>query len=219
MQSVRRRITEIIKETGSATVAELAHELGMAQVSVRHHIDILIGENLVQTIGVRRRNGVGRPSLVYGLTAGAAALFPQRNAQLASSVLSELKAIMPAEAVSGILARVADHMLRGAPAGDPDQPMEERLSEVVRYLTDKGFGATWEAENGRYVIHTSNCPYRGVAEQHPELCEMDHALIRRLVPGAVRLQLNSAVGPGRCSYAVPVGHRAVVDAEAQAQVS
>ena len=118
MQSVRRRITEIIKETGSATVAELAHELGMAQVSVRHHIDILIGENLVQTIGVRRRNGVGRPSLVYGLTAGAAALFPQRNAQLASSVLSELKAIMPAEAVSGILARVADHMLRGAPAGD-----------------------------------------------------------------------------------------------------
>lgn len=207
-----------MKENGSATIAELAHELGMAQVSVRHHIDILIDENLVQMVGVRRRDGVGRPSLVYGLTASAAALFPQRNAQLASSVLSELKAIMPEETVRNILARVADHMLRSAPAGDPDQPLEERLSDVVGFLTDKGFGATWEAENGRYVIHTSNCPYRGVAEQHPELCQMDHALIERMLPGAVRLPLNSTNGAARCSYMVTLGHPALADADALAQV-
>ncbi len=80
--------------------------------------------------------------------------------------MSELKAIMPAEAVR-ILARVADHMLRGAPAAIRISRWRSACL-VVRYLTDKGFGATWEAENGA-VIHTSNCPYRGVAEQHPEL--------------------------------------------------
>lgn len=208
-----------MKENGSATVAELAHELGMPQVSVRHHIDILIGENLVEMIGARRRNGVGRPSLVYALTPNGAALFPQRNAQLASSVLSELKTLMPAEAVGNILVRVADHMLREAPAGSPDQPMEERLSEVVLFLTEKGFSATWEADDGRYVLHTSNCPYRGVAEQHPELCQMDRVLIERMLPGAVRMQVNSPSGPGRCSYVVALRHPVGANVEAPVQTS
>ena len=145
-----------MKENGSATVAELAHELGMPQVSVRHHIDILIGENLVEMIGARRRNGVGRPSLVYALTPNGAALFPQRNAQLASSVLSELKTLMPAEAVGNILVRVADHMLREAPAGSPDQPMEERLSKWC-FFTER---VSALSRRRRYV-HTSNCLYRG----------------------------------------------------------
>jgi predicted ArsR family transcriptional regulator len=48
VQPIRRRIAEILKEQGTATVAELADQLGIAQVSVRHHLDILIGEDLVQ---------------------------------------------------------------------------------------------------------------------------------------------------------------------------
>ena len=48
-----RRIGEV-EGTG-----ELAEQLGMAQVSVRHHLDILVGEDLVESSGVRRRNGAG----------------------------------------------------------------------------------------------------------------------------------------------------------------
>ena len=55
MQPVRRRIAEILKAQGSATVAELSDQLAMAQVSVRHHLDILIGEDLVTLAEILKR--------------------------------------------------------------------------------------------------------------------------------------------------------------------
>ncbi len=196
MQSVRRRITEILKENGSATVAELAFELRMAQVSVRHHLDILVGEDLVELSGVRRRDGAGRPSQVYALTPNALALFPQRNAQLAASVLTELKAVLPPEEVAHILLRVAERTADEAPKPMENQTLEERLDQVADFLTQKGYSARWENCDGHFELHACNCPYSGVAEEHPELCMMDHAMITRLLPEAVRADAIRIV-PGR----------------------
>lgn len=200
MQSVRRRITEILKENGTATVAELADLLGMAQVSVRHHLDILVGEDLVEQTGVRRRDGAGRPSQMYALTRNAMSLFPQRNAQLASSVLTELKAVLPPEAVAELLVRVAERTAAEAPRPREGQAIEERLDQVAEFLAQKGYSARWEACDGFFELHACNCPYSGVAEQHPELCLMDHAMIESLLPGAVRAQSQVIDGATRCAY-------------------
>ncbi len=210
MQSVRRRITEILKEYGSATVAELADELGMAQVSVRHHLDILVGEDLVELTGVRRRDGAGRPSQVYALTPNALALFPQRNAQLAANVLTELKAVLPQDEVNQILLRVAERTAAEAPRPTEGQTVEERLDQVTAFLTQKGYSARWENCDGRYELHACNCPYSGVAEQHPELCMMDHAMISQLLPDAmrsdcIRLYSHALDGANRCSYILRPG--------------
>jgi predicted ArsR family transcriptional regulator len=215
MQSVRRRITEILKENGSATVAELADELRMAQVSVRHHLDILVGEDLVELMGVRRRDGAGRPSQVYALTPNALSLFPQRNAELASSVLTELKALLPHEEVARILLRVAERTAAEAPRPTENQTLEERLDQVTHFLTQKGYNARWETFDGHFELHACNCPYSGVAEEHPELCLMDHAMITQLLPEAVRsdcIRLQSHVldGANRCSYILnPVNSHAL----------
>lgn len=200
MQSVRRRITEILKEDGSATVAELAYQLGMAQVSVRHHLDILVAEDLVEQTGVRRRDGAGRPSQVYALTRNALSLFPQRNAQLANSVLMELKAVLPQEEVAELLVRVAERAVAEAPQPVNGQTVEERLDQVAHFLAQKGYNARWEACDGYFQIHACNCPYSGVAEQHPELCLMDQAMIEGLLPGAARGQSQVIDGTTRCTY-------------------
>lgn len=220
MQSVRRRITEILKENGSATVAELADELGMAQVSVRHHLDILIGEDLVELTGVRRRDGAGRPSQVYALTPNAMTLFPQRNAQLAASVLAEMKAVLPEDEVTHILLRVAERTAAEAPRPRENQTVEERLDEVAGFLTQKGYSARWEACHDHYALHACNCPYSGVAEQHPELCMMDQAIIIRLLPDAVRAdcqrQRSHALdGANRCTYILKTNHWPAVEFPAE----
>ncbi len=205
MQSVRRRITEILKENGTATVAELADQLQMAQVSVRHHLDILVGEDLVELTGVRRRDGAGRPSQVYALTPNALALFPQRNAQLAASVLTEMKAVLPHEEIAEILLRVAERTAAEAPRPWENQTLEERLDQVTQFLTQKGYAARWENCVDHYELHACNCPYSGVADEHPELCMMDHAMISRLLPAAqradiIRLQSHVLDGANRCTY-------------------
>lgn len=220
MQSVRRRITEILKEHGPATVAELAEELGMAQVSVRHHLDILIGEDFVELTGVRRRDGAGRPSQVYALTPNALSLFPQRNAELADCVLTELKAVLPQEEVTQLLLRVAERTAAEAPRATENQTLEERLEQVTHFLIQKGYNARWENCEGHYQLHACNCPYSGVAEKHPELCMMDHAMIARLLPEAVRpdfihlasgrWQSQAVDGASRCTYILTPGTASVV---------
>lgn len=208
MQPVRRRIAEILKEQGSATVAQLAEQLGMAQVSVRHHLDILVGEDLIELTGVLRHNGAGRPSQVYALTPHAAKLFPQRYDVLASNILTELKAVLPGDAVRGVLQRVAEKTAQEAPLETPNQPIEDRLEQVTGFLTEKGYNARWEKHGGRYELHMCNCPYAGVSDAHPELCMMDETMMRRLLPDAIRLQTRRMDDTAHCRYLIdstPIG--------------
>lgn len=202
MQPIRQRIIEILKENGSATVAELARQLGIAQVSVRHHLDILIGEDMVEASGVRRHDGAGRPSQVYALTPQAARLFPQRHDVIAEGLLEEMKAALPAEQVRSFFIRLANKTASEAPAALPDQSVEERLEEVTRFLTEKGYNARWEKKDGRYELYAYNCPYMGTADRHHELCLMDQELMNALVPGARRSQTRALHGATHCTYII-----------------
>lgn len=212
VQPVRRHITEILKEHGSATVAELARALEMAQVSVRHHLDILVGEDLVELSGVRRQNGAGRPSLVYSLTPQAVKIFPQRHDALASAMLSELKSTLPNSEVHRVLQHIGETTAREAPATEPGQSITKRLDEVARFLCQRGYNARWEECNGRYELHACNCPYAGVSDEHPELCAMDQAMMRHLLPEAIRLQTRVIDGAPRCTYVIN-SHEAMAAAD------
>ena len=204
VQPVRWHIVEILKANGGATVAELAGELSMAQVSVRHHLDILIGEDLVEAAGVRRRDGAGRPSQLYVLTPGAARLFPQRHGTLARDVLAEMKALLPDDELRQLLHRLAEKTSRRAPATTAGQSVEERLDDVTAFLTAEGYAARWERSYDGYVVHACNCPHAGVAEHHPELCSMDQAMFQILLPGAVRLGSRVLDGSPQCTYVIPL---------------
>ncbi len=174
----------------------------MAQVSVRHHLDILVGEDLVTLAGVRRQNGAGRPSLVYTLTPNAKRVFPQRHDALARALLTELKTALPASEVQQLLLRIGEKDAQEAPPPTPDQTLEKRLEQVTRFLCEKGYEARWEEHGDHYEVHACNCPYAGVSDEHPELCIMDHALMQHLLPGAIRLQSRVADGASHCTYIV-----------------
>ncbi len=202
VQPIRRRITEILKENGSATVADLADQLGIAQVSVRHHLDILIGEDLVEARGVRRHNGAGRPSQVYALTPQAIKLFPQRHDALAEGMLEEMKAALPADQVRSFFIRLAHKTADEMPPALPDQTLEERLEQISRFLTEKGYNARWEKKDDHYELYTHNCPYMGTADRHYELCLMDQELFQALLPGATRTQSRALHGASHCTYII-----------------
>jgi predicted ArsR family transcriptional regulator len=197
-------IIEILKASGGATVAELAERLGMAQVSVRHHLDILIGEDLVEAAGVRRRDGAGRPSQLYTLTPGAVRLFPQRHGTLAGDVLSEMKALLPYDEFQRFLLRLAEKASRRAPVTTGGQSFEERLVDVTEFLTGEGYAARWQRSGDGYVVHACNCPHAGVADHHPELCSMDQLMFQILLPGAVRLESRVLDGSSQCTYVIPL---------------
>ena len=202
MQTTRYRILEIMKEQGDVTVAELARKLEMAPVSVRHHLDVLQGENLICSPRVRRRGTVGRPVQVYALTEAANAHFPRNHQSLAMRMLDELKALLPADQVQGMLERMADGEARQAPSLPDDATLEQRMDLTVEFLNQRGYLARYERHGEAFTLYTLNCPYSGVSEQHRELCAMDLRLISTLL-GVTPSPVNRlAEGGCRCAYRV-----------------
>jgi len=210
VHAVRKHILEILKETGGATVAELADRLEMAPVSVRHHLDILQGDGLICIGRVERTGSVGRPQQIYQLTEDAAEFFPKNFAILAAGMVRQIKQVLPADQVDAMFHSLADEM-----AGEADMaslealPLDQRLDRVTAFLNERGYLARWEpcddGDGAHFLLYKHNCPYAGVSGEHRELCLMDQMLIDRLV-GVPCCRTTSVANNDRCcTYEIGIG--------------
>lgn len=198
MHGVRRHILELLKERSAATVAELAEWLGMAPVSVRHHLDILQGDNLIRVQRLERRGSVGRPQQVYALTDEAAGHFPNNFALLAANLVRQVKQVLPPDQVDAVFHALAQELASefngeccaelGGSAGA--QAAEQRVRRVAEFLNARGYLASYEPAcagieltadgEGGFLLHKHNCPYAGISGEHQELCQMDQTLVDTL---------------------------------------
>lgn len=201
MHAVRKHILELLKERNGATVAELAESLNMAPVSVRHHLDILQGDNLISVERLERKGNVGRPQQIYALTDDANEHFPDNFAALASGLVRQLKKVLPPEQVEAAFQSLAQDFAGKIQPSLTDLSIEERLERVTCFLNERGYLARWEVdesgEGGSFLLHKSNCPYAGVSDEHDELCLMDQALINELM-GESCWRIQSMAKEARC---------------------
>lgn len=212
MQTVRRRILEILKRRKSATVSELARQLDMAPVSVRYHLDILQGDNLIEISTVRREGNVGRPKQIYTLTREADSHFPDNFAPLTAGLVNQLKKALEPEQVNDAFCALAHEMAQDlCLEGVDDTGVEARLGRVADFLNDRGYLARWEKvapstseRHETYLLHTFNCPYAGVSLEHRELCQMDLALMQSLLEHPCQRTGSLAEEHHCCTYAIQI---------------
>jgi len=197
---------ELLKERNGATVAELAESLNMAPVSVRHHLDILQGDNLISVERLERKGNVGRPQQVYALTQVANEHFPDNFAALAAGLVRQLKRVLPPDEVEAAFKSLAQDFAATMQPTVAGLPVEERLDAVARFLNERGYLARWETNvdgsDGGYLLHKCNCPYAGVSDEHNELCLMDQALINELMGESCQRVQSMAADARCCTYRV-----------------
>lgn len=201
VHAVRKHILELLKARDGATVAELADCLEMAPVSVRHHLDILQGDNLIHVDRLERKGHVGRPQQVYALTLEANDYFPDNFAALAAGLVRQLKRVLPPDQVERAFQGLAHEFAASLRPQLEGLSRQERLTVVTEFLNERGYLARWEvAEEGEadgFLLHKANCPYAGVSHEHQELCLMDQALINELM-GEPCHRIQSMADDARC---------------------
>jgi len=203
MQPTRGTILEILKEQGQATVDEMAKQLKLTPMTVRHHLNVLQSQGLVAIAELRHRRSAGRPRQVYTLTEEGNDLFPTSYHRLADCLMDEIKELVNEDQIRRILQRIGEKMAAEAP-DTLGLPMEERVIAVSEFLTDKGFISRWEKLEDGYALHQFNCPYRRVARDHAEVCHMDLALISTLLGVKPKRVHGTASAGDHCTYFVPV---------------
>ncbi len=93
LKSTRERVLQTLLTRRQCTINELAEEVNINPISVRHHISRLEAEGLVTS--AEEKHGVGRPRRIYFLTGNGLELFPTRYLRLTLRLLEQLKRLFP----------------------------------------------------------------------------------------------------------------------------
>ena len=202
MNSTRDNVLKTLLARPRCTINELAEEVGINPISVRHHITSLQADGLVDS--EEEHHGVGRPRRVYYLTEEGAEKFPSRYIRLTIRLLEQLKDTMPKAMVSELFTKMA-HELADEYASNAilkNKSMEQRLDYMKHLLGREGFTIEWEQMGSEFHIRETSCPYYHVGQDHPEVCSVDQILISSVlaVPAAkTKCILN---GDTFCTYVV-----------------
>ena len=200
--STREIILDAIKQSNEATVESLANVADVSPVTVRHHLNSLQAEGLLETRSIRRK--VGRPYYVYSLSDQGHELFPQRYMRLSSRLLDELKANFPAGTVDVIFNNVVQQIVDDHRKDFDHLSVEQRLDYLVGLLADEGFLATWESSDDKYVLIEYSCPYYSVGQKHDEICTLDRRLVQIVLDTDVEQESCMLHGDSHCQFTFSV---------------
>lgn len=200
--NTREKVLRTLLARPRITINDLADNVGINPISVRHHISSLQIEGLVDS--EEERHGVGRPRRVYFLTEAGVEKFPTRYVRLTARLLSQLKETMPKHMVGTLFTQMAQSLASDY-ANNPEllkMSMEERLNLMQDLLRQEGFIIDWERAGNEFHIKETSCPYYHIGQDHPEVCSVDQVLISSMlsVPAAkTRCILD---GDNFCTYVV-----------------
>jgi DeoR family suf operon transcriptional repressor len=200
MKSTRDRILQTLQRQPRSTITDLAEAVGINPISVRHHLNNLQAEGLMEA--EEERHGVGRPRLVYSLTETGMERFPTRYLRLTSRLLDQLKESLPEPMVSKLFLQMAEDMAGDYAEQMKHLTMEERLDFMKSLLAEEGFTVEWERTGSEYRIHEITCPYLQIGQNHPEVCTVDQTIISKILAVPANKVKCILSGDAHCTYVV-----------------
>ena len=180
MTATRGRILTYLQTRGNVTANEISYALGLSPADVRHHLSILRDQGLVEVIGTRQARGRGRPAFIFTSSKQA-----QRHnlGDLASALLKVLLSHTDSDKLAKVFSQLSRQLL-GDLAGGGN--LSQRLYRSVEKLNELNYQAHWEAHSPAPRLILGHCPYAPIIENHPEMCQIDGAMLTNLVGAPVQ---------------------------------
>jgi DeoR family transcriptional regulator, suf operon transcriptional repressor len=198
-QSTREIVLHGIKSSPQSTVEELAVVANVSPVTVRHHLNALQAEGVIETSSIRRK--VGRPYYVYSLSEKGQELFPKRYVRLTNRLLDEMKDRLPDHLIDDIFGGVVNSVLEEHRGEFEGLPLDERLDYLVAILNEEGFLSSWEKTGeGTYQLVEYSCPYLSIGSTHIEVCNFDTKLMHGILELPIQQDSCMLAGADCCRF-------------------
>ncbi len=196
--STRQAVIEALKAVGQATVNQLSQMVGVKTITIRHHLNGLLAEGLIEQ--QEKRQTVGRPIHIYSLTEQAESLFPHQYHRLVERLLDQVKEKLPPETIQMLMNSLASSLVSELQRELEQVPVEARMSRLVALLSQEGFLAEWErSDNGLRLIEY-HCPYYFIGQRYPEICQIDETMIRLAMGAEVAKETCLLDGDSTCEF-------------------
>jgi DeoR family suf operon transcriptional repressor len=173
--STRWLVLKALRTLGKATITELSDVVGVAGVTIRHHLTSLQAEGLIDVEAERR--SVGRPVHIYRLSRDAERFFPQAYHLLVDGLLDQVKDQLPADAVDQLIDGLADSLTSDLRASLAGQPEGVRREILLGWLDEQGMTAHWQDGDDGLQLVRYHCPYYDIGARHPEVCRIELSVV------------------------------------------
>lgn len=200
MQSTRERIIQTLFAHPRSTIIEIAREVGINAISVRHHITNLQATDMVTA--EEERHGVGRPRMVYSLTDKGMEHFPTSYLRLTNNLLYQLKQSIAPEEIKVIFKKMAEKTASEYQSSIENLGMEQKLDILKQVMQKEGFNINWRPSGDHYIIDEIACPYFRVGIIHPEVCVFDKTLIANILSLPTDKITTEHISEAICSFII-----------------
>ena len=200
----KRRLLTLIKMWGSATVADLATELGLSGEAVRQQLAGPERDLWIERENRPRSGEAGRPASRYRLTVRGERLFPKDDGSLAIALMDAVRSQLGESALTQVLGRVTDFRVAAlTPAQEGAGPALDGRIDALRAIYSPGdpYLEVEKTEDG-YRLTERNCPFLDVALQRPLLCSSTVSVLSRLVGRRVVRERRFQEGHGCCVFRI-----------------
>jgi predicted ArsR family transcriptional regulator len=197
----RRDVLVALKRARTATIAQLAEQVGVTTEAVRQSLMALQAEGWVKRVRLES-SGAGRPPSGYALTEAGEQVFPKRYDDLVVLMIDAAGSELGPEAVKRLLAAVAQSKVDAwtpALAGLDLPAKVEALRDL--YAEADPWVEVSEVEDG-FRLTELNCPFLSVAMRRPALCSVTVNALTRLLGVRVEREERFQAGDRRCVFRV-----------------
>src|SRR6266487_701846 len=142
-RSTRARVARLILENGPITAFALSSRLGLTTAAIRRHLDVLLGDRMIEVKTARTygSRGRGRPAKLFAITDAGRSAFEHAYDDLATSALRFLAEVAGPGAVAEFARRqVAELERRYQPV--MESAGEDKVGALAEALSADGYAAS-----------------------------------------------------------------------------
>ena len=128
--------------------------------------------------------------------------FPTSYLRLTHRLLSVLRDILSKDQFAKLFARIGAEIVDKYDFNPENKTPDERLNKLKQILTTEGFIVEWKKTENAFRLTMLSCPYFQIGAEHPEVCNLDHAVISAFFAEPVQIKSCIFDGDNRCTYEI-----------------
>ena len=183
------------------TAAEVAKETGTVVSAARQHLGQLRSDGLVEAEVLR--NGVGRPSHRFGLTAAADAEFPKDYEALATALITDLVERGESEVMNNVFESREIELVAAIRPQLKGLSFEEKVKRIAELMSERGYMTDVRVLEDGYEFSARNCPISAVTKFTSVPCRFELQVFESLLGVRVTRTGSMAQGEPACVYQIP----------------
>jgi len=193
-----------LKNQGAMTSGNLAQLLDMTSMGARQHLLRLEKQELVSSFS--QKAAVGRPKLLWQLTAKANARFPDRHADLTIQIIDSVKDIFGEQGLNKLISERENRItLQYQQALDKCEGLLLKVSKLSELRAAEGYMATIEKISDiEYLLIENHCPICSAASSCQNFCRSELDIFQQCFGKRYLVERDEYLlaGGRRCTYRI-----------------